>query len=327
MRSESWKFIWQPNVSMRYFFATRLSLSPFAFAPGGSERTRPTPLVRKDLPYTHANPKGPALRTAACPAGLRRPGPFGPGVQEFAGTRPNLLGHRRPTDHTRHLFDTACVIEALDARHGPAPAHGLLDHELRVPARRNLREVRDAEDLELFAERLQPRTDDIRHPAADAGVHFVEDQRPGARARGRRAPRRAGRVSGRERLEREHYTRQFASGHDARERPQILTRVRRDEELRLVDAALAPGLRRQLAVVEAHLEPRARHRELGEQRFELARERHGCRPAPSRQPAREVEICRGRAFERLRQGVRALSSSGQQLALARKRRALVDHLL
>ena len=31
MRSESWKFIWQPKVSIRYFLDT-VSLSPFALS-------------------------------------------------------------------------------------------------------------------------------------------------------------------------------------------------------------------------------------------------------------------------------------------------------
>src|SRR3982750_4703611 len=45
IRSESWTFIWQPNVSMRYFLATfyDFRLSPFAFPPPGKHLLRRSP--------------------------------------------------------------------------------------------------------------------------------------------------------------------------------------------------------------------------------------------------------------------------------------------
>jgi hypothetical protein len=37
--------------------------------------------------------------------------------------------------------------------------------------------MRDAQDLEASSEFLQSQADDVGHAAADAGVHFVEDER------------------------------------------------------------------------------------------------------------------------------------------------------
>ncbi len=55
----------------------------------------------------------------------------------------------------------------------------------------DLRKVRDAQDLAALAELAQLAADDLGDAAADAGIHFVEDQ-AGARtcgARRRPAPR------------------------------------------------------------------------------------------------------------------------------------------
>ena len=68
------------------------------------------------------------------------------------------------------------------ARHGPAASHLLLDLEVRIAARGNLREVRDAQDLMAARQRLQPGADRVGRCPADARVHLVEHQRRVARS-------------------------------------------------------------------------------------------------------------------------------------------------
>ena len=76
-------------------------------------------------------------------------------------------------------------------------------------------------------------------------------------------PRRRG-----QRLDGEHDPRQLAAGHDPRQRAEVLARVRRHEELGRVDAAGASTPSPAALSAEPHLEPRALHRQLREQRFE-----------------------------------------------------------
>ena len=84
---------------------------------------------------------------------------------------------------------------------------------------------------------LQPRADDVRHCAADAGVDLVEDER---------LPRRVGRAQG---LERQHDARQLAARRDPGQRLEVLAGVGRDVELRLLDAPLGPAAYRTPASV------------------------------------------------------------------------------
>ena len=69
----------------------------------------------------------------------------------------------------------ACV-EPPDRRARAAAVDALLDLEVRVGVRGNLRQVRDAEHLERRAERPQLPADDVGDAPADAGVDLVEDQ-------------------------------------------------------------------------------------------------------------------------------------------------------
>src|SRR5712691_816129 len=239
MRSESWKFIWQPKVSIRYLFAM------------GSR------ILRQFADF----------RFRLLPFALSGPGHFRPGVEQFAGTGPNLLGNGGAANHTRDFFDSPVFVEPTDACHRAAPTHGFFNRELRRSARRDLWQVRDAQDLEPLPQRLQSRTDDVSDAAADTGIDLVEDQRL------------AWRVFGRQRLQRQHNPRELATGDDARQRPEILARVRRHEELRLVDTAFAPRRLGKVALVEPDLETRSGHRELREQRLEVARKCDGRRSA------------------------------------------------
>ena len=70
-----------------------------------------------------------------------------------------------------------------DGRLRPSAFDLLLDLEVRIGVRRNLRQVRDAQHLKCRAEHPQLPADDIRDAPADAGVDLVEDQSGRRRAR------------------------------------------------------------------------------------------------------------------------------------------------
>ena len=206
-------------------------------------------------------------------------------------------------------------VEPLHARDRTIAANRLLNSELRRAARGDLREVGNAQHLEPRAKSLEPRAYDVRNAAADARIDFVEDQR---------LPRR---VFRRKRLEREHHARQLAAGHDAGKGPEIFSRVRRDEELRMVDAAVAPGLRREFAVVEPDLKAGASHRQLSQERLEVPGELNGGRAPLLRQAARDREERTRRDVELFDEILGALPHPCQELTLARELVTCVDDLL
>src|SRR4029077_7442722 len=111
IRSESWTFIWQPNVSIRYSFANlrllSFSLWTFAFAFRPARRGRPGGL----------------------PDGLR--------LKHLTRRPPKTMGVRLAAQHPRQLFDAAVAVEAFDGRLRPAPIDPLLDLKVRVGARGN----------------------------------------------------------------------------------------------------------------------------------------------------------------------------------------------
>ena len=142
-------------------------------------------------------------------------------------------------------------------RQRPPLADCLGDAVVRPAVGGDLRQVRDAEHLEPVAERaaaVRPTTSATA--PADAGVHLVEDQRL------------ARRVGGRERLERQHDPRQLAARRDARQGPQVLAGIRRDVELRLVDARAPSTVASSERGREPDLAPRARHGQIGERPLE-----------------------------------------------------------
>ena len=181
--------------------------------------------------------------------------------------------------------------------------------------RGDLWEVRNAQHLESTAERTKTRADNVGDPPADPGIHFIEDQGL------------AGCIGCGERLQGQHDTRELAARDDAGQRPQVLAGVRRNEELRFIDAALAPAVGRELAFVEADLEPRARHRELREQRFEPPGEVGRRATTPARQLSREIEESRCCRAQLLLEIGRTLPCAGEQLAFAGEGPALLDHVV
>ena len=110
----------------------------------------------------------------------------------------------------------------LDARVRRVAGH-LLDPEMPVGNARDLRKVRDREHLRALGETLQRRGDGVRRHAADAGVDLVEDER----------------LSSRDSREGEGDARQLAAGGGLRDGGEGQSRVRTDEERRLVCAGRA----------------------------------------------------------------------------------------
>ena len=142
---------------------------------------------------------------------------------------------------------------------------------MRVAARGNLRQVRDAQDLEHRTKCLELAPDYVGDSPSDTGVHLVEYEArgPNAMQPGPRKARLALKPHAKsQRLDREHDPRELAARRDACERPQILAWVGRDEELCRVDPIPCPrGLRDRRIVVsrtsrspsESNLEPSPFH--------------------------------------------------------------------
>src|SRR5689334_20082889 len=106
---------------------------------------------------------------------------------------------------------------------------------MRVSEARNLRLMRDAQDLVGLRERLQFQPDGLGDAPANASVNFVEDNRA-RKSRGART-----------RLEHEHEARGLAARSDLRERPKWFAGVRGEVELDAVEARrgeLSRGLAR-----------------------------------------------------------------------------------
>src|SRR5438046_2788704 len=106
MRSESCAFIWQPNVSIRYFRATLLhgpfpAVGTFAFA------------FRSPFAF-RLDPVGAAQR------------------QHFTGGSTQSGGDLFSTEHTPDLVDPGAVIEAGDRGAGASLLDPLHDLEVRV---------------------------------------------------------------------------------------------------------------------------------------------------------------------------------------------------
>ena len=191
--------------------------------------------------------------------------------------------------------------------------HRLRDLKMRVPAGRDLRKVRDAEHLIGLADAAEVLPHHVRHPAADAGVDFVEDQRLARRARRR------------QRSDGQHHARQLAARRDFCQRPQVLADVGREIALRDVDALLGPGGFRGFRF-EAHLEFRPTHRELAKQILETAREFDGGLAAFSGEAARALqESFAGRLAFGGEAGL-ALIGVRERIQLARQRLARADRV-
>ena len=113
-----------------------------------------------------------------------------------------MIGDHRPADHPGNLVHAGRFAQAVNRRHGSTPTYILLDPEVGRRLRRDLRQMGDAQHLKALAKRTQSRPHDVGNASANAGINFIEDER---------LSRLVARGHG---LEGEHYTRQFAAGHN-----------------------------------------------------------------------------------------------------------------
>src|SRR6185369_10480216 len=143
IRSESWKFIWQPNVSMRYLRATStLRFRSFAFA------------FRRRFAFRLPAPAAGAHGRLTIRQHLARRGP-------------QAVGDRRASEHPAQFLHTPRLVEPRHRRARAAALDPLLDREVRIGARRDLREVRDAEYLKRGPQRTKLPADHFSHAPAD----------------------------------------------------------------------------------------------------------------------------------------------------------------
>src|SRR3954453_11250514 len=80
-------------------------------------------------------------------------------------------------EHPAQLLDDFCAFELGDGRAGEVIGTRLLDAEVSLGERRDLRQVRDAEHLTAAPERAQLLAHGASGVTANAGVDLVEHER------------------------------------------------------------------------------------------------------------------------------------------------------
>src|SRR5262249_25057918 len=144
IRSESWTFIWQPNVSIRYFRAMSvcgqlafLSAPAFRSCPRLASVFHVVSVVRLESFATFAFAF--CFRFSRACAGA----PF----KHLTRRGPRAIGCRITTYHPRELCDTIAPVQPAHVRQRPAGHEPLVDVKMRVGVGGDLREVRDAQHL------------------------------------------------------------------------------------------------------------------------------------------------------------------------------------
>ena len=89
------------------------------------------------------------------------------------------FGKGGSAEHASHFFGALVVAKETDRGSGAALLLVLLDQEMLVGERGDLRQVRHAEDLLGAGERLELLTHGFGGSASDADVDFVEDEGAG----------------------------------------------------------------------------------------------------------------------------------------------------
>ena len=163
---------------------------------------------------------------------------------------------------------------------------GLLFHlEMLMRLRRHLRQMGHAQHLPIPAQTPQLLSHHFRHPAADAGVHFVENQR-----------RDMGGMGGNH-LNRQADPRQFPAGCDFGQWSQRLAGIGADLKFN----RFQPGGRGLFQPLQVNGEAPARHSQARQRRRNpLAQFQRRCRPLCAQQ-LRTLLINRPRCFRRLLQ--------------------------
>src|SRR5262249_5265964 len=153
--------------------------------------------------------------------------PLSTAPQHLVRMRPRARRDLQASRHSGNFFAALGLIEALDRRLDAAVALGLLDAEVAVGERGDLRQVRHADDLPAVGDAADLLPDHLGGGAADAGVDLVED-----------VGRHRIRLPEGE-LEREDDARELAARRHLGERTQLLAPVGAEEELDAIPAARA----------------------------------------------------------------------------------------
>src|SRR3954452_12714745 len=108
----------------------------------------------------------------------------GSSSEQRLGVTPSARVRRIGSEHAAELLDDLAALELRYGGSGELLGACLLDPEVPLGERGDLRQVRDAEHLTAAPERAQLLADRARGVTADAGVALVEEERAGAAARG-----------------------------------------------------------------------------------------------------------------------------------------------
>ena len=125
--------------------------------------------------------------------------------EQLLGMPPGARVARIGSEHAAELLHDRALLDPLDAGSGDLPAGGLLDPEVALRERGDLRQVGDAEHLALLAEAAQPFAHRARRLASDTGVDLVEHERGGS-------------AGARHGEKRKHHARQLAAGRGVADR-------------------------------------------------------------------------------------------------------------
>src|SRR3954471_18257660 len=219
--SPCWNGLIVPGSMFRYGsnFCT-WTLRPRAFSSRPSEAaTMPLPSAETTPPVTNTYFVGRSLiASSGWGSGLRerRSGRFpgeSPRARNLAWERSRPLRHGRPPPGrssadrreellpAEHALDLVLALRRVELgdRGARLLARELLDAEVPLRPRRDLREVRDRQDLGARGQPLERRGDRVCGASADAGVDLVEDERVAAAHRGEREGD-AGELAARRRL-------------------------------------------------------------------------------------------------------------------------------
>jgi hypothetical protein len=90
--------------------------------------------------------------------------------------RPRDVAVGVPTQKPAHLAYALFTIDLAHRRYGAALPLSLLDHEVPMGHRRDLRQVGHDYDLMVARDRNELSGDTMRDGAADPGVDLVEDE-------------------------------------------------------------------------------------------------------------------------------------------------------
>src|SRR5580765_293691 len=131
IRSESWTFIWQPNVSIRYLRAISLPEASLVLC-------LPLRPWQSPLPTFAFRP------FAFAPA---RPAAAGPLLKHLTRGPSEAIRDRFPAEHARHFVHASRLIQPRHRGPRASPLDALFDLKVRIGVRRDLGQVGDAEDL------------------------------------------------------------------------------------------------------------------------------------------------------------------------------------